>query len=93
MNSILAQIQRHQWSLSSFLKDLFSSSEDSFKASQKQIQMVSVFLGGQQAMGAAKIAEKMYVHRYSKPKAVCMSQNCPAHKVICEGENMAQGKL
>jgi len=50
--------------------------------------------GGQQAMGAAEIAEKMYVHRYSKPRAVCMSQNCPAHEVIHEeGENMAQGKL
>jgi len=80
--------------LSSFLKDLFSSSEDGFKVSQKQIQMVSVFLGGQQAAGAAEIVEKMYVHRYSKPKAVCTSQNRPAHEAIHEeGENMAQGKL
>jgi len=85
--------------LSSFQKDLFSSSKDRFKASQKQIQMVSVFLGGKTAVGAAEIAEIMYCmystySRYSKPKAVHTSQNCPAHKVICEDENnMAQGKL
>jgi len=56
--------------------------------------MVSIFLGGKTAVGAAKIAEMMYVHRYSKPKAMRTSQNRPAHEVIREdGNNMAQGKL
>ena len=94
MNAVLAQVRRHRWSLSSFLKDLFSLSEDGFKASQKQVQMVSIVLGGHSVVGVNEIVEKMYVHGYSKPKAVHTSQNCPAREVIHEeGKNMAQGKI
>jgi len=36
----------------------------------------------------------IYRNKYSKPKALHVSQNCPACEVICkEGNNMAQGKL
>ena len=94
MSSVLAQIQRHRWSLSSLLKDLFSSSKDRFKASQKKVHIISVFLGGHPAVGAAEIVDMMYVHRYSEPKAMRISQNRPAREVIHEkGKSMAQGKL
>ena len=78
------KIQKHKWSLGTFLRDLFADGENSVYNSLTRTQMVSKFLGGHVGVEVEKIIEPMYMHKYSRLKKSCALQNHP----VCNAENV-----
>ena len=72
LEQVLKLIQAKNWTLGTFLCDLFSVQKVQKKDGnpQTQTQMVSIFLQGRSKIKAPDIVEMMYASRYSVPKAV-----------------------
>jgi len=91
LEQVLKLIQAKNWTLGTFLYDLFSVPKVQKKDGNPQIQtqMVSIFLQGRSKIKAPDIVEMMYASRYSAPKAVRSSANRPANEVEMLRENGA----
>jgi hypothetical protein len=90
LEQVLKLIQAKNWTLGTFLCDLFSVPKVQKKDGnpQTQTQMVSIFLQGRSKIKAPDIVEMMYASRYSAPKAVRSSANRLASEVKRPDEKM-----
>jgi len=95
LEQVLKLIQAKNWTLGTFLCDLFSVLKVQKKDGnpQAQTQMVSILLQGRSKIKAPDIVEMMYASRYSAPKAVRSSANRPANEVKRPDEKKARWGL